>query len=236
MNNMKAVLDKVFKILINPKKEWVNLTNYCDRELIDLKEIEKYKPIYFLIPVFALIPALAHFLGMTVFKDLYFSEELLKMNSQNGNNETFLYIKQIMNEGDITKIFIRSFIYYIFEMFRPFIYAVLIFFLASAFGGSKNPYRALAVAVISLIPFWIGSISYIFFAGKLSIITAIVMYIASFYTLYITYTAGNSFLCIKDDENNTKTFQFIIVVAILFLIINGIFGMFIEAIFTNLFV
>ena len=231
MNKMQNILKKVIEILINPKKGWANLTNYCDRDLIDLKEIDKYKPIYFLIPIFAMIPALAHFLGMTVFKDLYFSEEILKLNQQQNNNEALIYLKQLLNENDIVKISIRAFIYYIFEMLRPFIFAVIIFFLASAFGGTRNPYRALAVAVISLIPFWVGSITYIFFAGKYSIITAIVMFVASFYTLYITYTSGRNFLCIEDDVNNTKSFQFIIVVAILFLIINGIFGIFIENIF-----
>ncbi len=64
------ILEKVFKILINPKNEWQNLTKYCEKEIVKLEDIEKYKPIYFLIPIFALIPALAHFLGMTIFKDI----------------------------------------------------------------------------------------------------------------------------------------------------------------------
>ncbi len=219
------ILEKVFKILINPKNEWQNLTNYCERELIKLEDIEKYKPIYFLIPIFALIPALTHFLGMTIFKDIYFPEDMLKFAKNENNQQLIVYLerfKEILDNKDINKIFIISAVYYMSEILRPLIYAVLTFFLTSAFGGTKNPYRALVVAVISLIPFWIASISLVYNSP----LSMIIIFIATFYTLYITYNSADSFLCIPND--NQKPFQFIIVLAILFLIINSIFGMLIQ--------
>ena len=225
MNSGINILNKVFKILISPKKEWENLSDYCDRELVDLKEIDKYKPIYMLIPIFALIPALAQFLGMTVFKDLYFPDEMLKFAQQENNQQLLVYLerlKEIIDSGNITKIFLISLIYYIAELIRPFIFTVLLFFLVSAFGGARNPYKALTVATVSLIPTWIASILLVYN----SVFTAMAVFIATFYTLYITFNASEKFLCIPND--NSKTFQFIIVFAILYLIINSIFGIIIQ--------
>ncbi|RUM57908.1 MAG: hypothetical protein DSY59_04800 [Persephonella sp.] len=228
MNRGINILKEVFKVLINPKKGWDNLSNYCDREFVDLKDIDKYRPIYMLIPLFALIPALAQFLGMTVFKDLYFPEEMLKYAQQENNQQLLLYLerlREIIDTGNISKIFLISLIYYIAELFRPFIFTVLLFFLISAFGGVRNPYKALTVATISLIPTWITSILLV----HNSAFTVMTIFIATFYTLYITFNASERFLCIPND--NSKTFQFIIVFAILYLIINSIFGIFIQNIF-----
>ena len=233
MNNQKDLLIKIFKILFNPKKEWKNLTDYCNLKLVDLKEIQKFIPIYILIPIFAILPALANFLGMTIFKDFYLPESMLKYAQQENNQQLLIYLKKlktVLDEGDITKILAISFVHYVAEFFRPFIYGVLLFFLTSAFGGVKNPYRTLVVAVVSLIPFWVASLSMIYN----SIFSFILMFLATFYSLYITYNSAEKFLCIQND--NSKSFQFIIVFSILYLIINSVFGIFIERVIVGKFI
>ena len=228
MNNAKNIILKAFKILINPKKEWANLTDYCEIDLVDLKEIQKFMPIYLLIPIFAILPALAHFLGMTIFKDVYFPSEMLKYAQNEQNQQLIIYLqklKEVIDNGDIGKILAISLVHYIAEIFRPFIYAILVFFLSPAFGGSRNPYRALVVAVISLIPFWIASLTLVYN----SVFTAILIFLATFYSLYITYHSADRFLCIPNE--NSKPFQFIIVFSILYLVLDSVFGMFIENLF-----
>ena len=219
------LLQIVFHVIINPKIGWKYLEEYYEErgKRLDLKEeFEKYKHIYFLTFIFALFPALGHFLGMTVFKNLYIPDEMLEYlkNEPNGQ-QTLIYLerlKEIMYAGDLKKILMLVGMYYVAEFFRPIILGALVFFLGGSFGGEKNPYKAFSIAVIALVPSWIAN----FFIFYNSLFSAVIIFLATFYTVYLVFIGGEKIL--KIPSENSKNFQFAIVLGLLYLIISAVFG------------
>jgi len=216
----------LLELYISPRKGWEKLAQK------DFTIPELYlKYVIF----FAFIPVLGHALGMTVFKDMYIPDTLIEFLKKDPNAQTqlafVLKLKEIIDSGNIAKEIMILGIYYILELIRPIIYAVLLFFLSGAFGGLKIPEKAFTVAVFSLIPFWVSGIVY--FANN-SFINAIVIFIATFYMYYLTYIGAETVL--KVPKENAKSFQFIIIFVVLYTVISATLGVIVQSILYRLIV
>jgi len=175
---------------------------------------------------FALIPVIGYLIGFTILKGLYISsiDNFLKEYTTNKElQDTVRYMKALKNilvENNYSKIFIMLGITWIFEIIRPIILYSIVYFFAGSFGGDKDINKAFKVSVFSLIPMWIAGIFYMINSP----ITMIVMFLATFYAFYIIFLSSDKILNIPTE--NSKNFQFIIVLIIFYLIISGLIGMF----------
>lgn len=123
-----------------------------------------------------------------------------------------------LQDNDITQELLMMITTYGFELFKPVVLTAIIFFLAPAFGGIKDPVKSFTVATFALIPSWVAGIFYI----MNSPISMFVIFIGMFYTFYLVFIGGEKVLGIPSEKS--KNFQFIIVVVILYLVISGIVG------------
>ncbi len=206
---------KNLNLYLNPKEGWENIV----KEKLTIRELF----LKIVIP-FALIPPIGHLIGFTVLKNHYVAAIKNFIQQFEGNKEqekSVEYMKallKMLTDNDMTKEFTIAAVTYGFELLKPFVLAALIFFLAGAFSGEKNPERAFTVAVYSLIPTWVAGIFYMINNP----ITMIVLFLANFYTFYLVFTAGEKVL--KVPTEGSKHFQFIIILIILYLIISGLIG------------
>ncbi|WP_297456421.1 YIP1 family protein [Persephonella sp.] len=203
-------------LYLKPKTAWESLK-------------EKYFTIQQLylkyIIFFAAIPAIGHFLGFVVFRDYYVNaiKKFLEMAQKDTQQSeaTIRYMQALMVElqdNDIIQEALIALTTYGFELFKPVVLTAIIFFLAPAFGGIKDPVKSFTVATFALIPSWVAGIFYI----MNSPISMFVVFIAMFYTFYLIFVAAEKVLDIPTEKS--KNFQFIIVVVILYIVLSGIIG------------
>ncbi|NPA57982.1 MAG: DUF1282 domain-containing protein [Aquificae bacterium] len=204
------------ELYLKPKQGWEKLAEkeFTIRELY-LK----------IVVFFALIPAVSHFIGFVVFRDIYVSavKKFLEMaeNDPEQPARTVAYMKALMEEltdGDIREEFLIMLITYGFELLKPLVITVIIYFLAPAFGGIKDPAKAFTVAVFSLVPSWITGLFYV----VNSPLSMFMVFLGMFYTFYLIFLGAEKVL--KIPSEGSKNFQFIILVIILYLVISGVIG------------
>lgn len=203
-------------LYINPKESWGKLAeeNFTIRELYT-------KFIIFL----AFIPAVSHFIGFVVFRDYYVQaiKDFLQMAEKDPEQpkRTVEYMQALMHElmdNDITQEILIAIVTYGFELFKPVVLAIIIFFLSPAFGGIKDPNKSFTVATFALVPTWAAGAFYV----MNSPLTMFVIFLGSFYSFYLIFIGGEKVLKIPTERS--KNFQFIIVVIILYLVLSGIIG------------
>ncbi len=210
-------------LYIKPKEAWEKLA----------QENFSIKDLYLkLIIFFAFIPAVSHFIGFVVFRDYYVAaiKDFLKMaeNDPEQPKRTVEYMKALMQElmdNDITQELMIMFVTYGFELFKPVVLTIIIFFLSPAFGGIKDPNKAFTVAAFALVPTWAAGAFYV----MNSPLSMFMIFLGSFYTFYLIFIGGEKVLKIPSEKS--KNFQFIVVVILLYLVISGIIGQ-IEAAIT----
>ncbi|WP_457640581.1 YIP1 family protein [Persephonella sp.] len=208
----KNFLDLYFK----PKQAWEELA----------KEHFTIRDLYLkAVVIFAFIPAVSHFLGFTLFKNMYIAaiNEFLKMAEQDKDQpqrtiEYMKSLKQALLDNDLTKELSIMIVTYGFELFKPVVLAIIIMFLSPAFKGIKDPAKSFTVAIFALVPSWAAGAFYV----VNSPITMFMLFLGTFYTFYLVFIGAEKILKIPSEES--KNFQFIIVVIILYLIISGIIG------------
>ncbi len=210
-------------LYIKPKETWDRLAE------------EKYTipQLYAkLVIIFAFIPAVSHFIGFVIFRDYYVSA--IKKFLENAEKDpdqpkrTIEYMKVLMAElmdSDITQEFLMMVTIYGFELLKPLVFTVIILFLSPAFGGIKDPEKSFTVAAFALVPSWITGIFYV----VNSPISMFMTFLGMFYTFYLIFIGAEKVLRIPSE--NSKNFQFIIVVVILYLVISGVVG-FVETLIT----
>ena len=210
-------------LYIKPKETWGRLAE------------EKYTipQLYAkLVIIVAFIPAVSHFIGFVVFRDYYVSA--IKKFLENAEKDpdqpkrTIEYMKVLMAElmdSDITQEFLMMVTIYGFELLKPLVFTVIILFLSPAFGGIKDPEKSFTVAAFALVPSWITGIFYV----VNSPISMFMTFLGMFYTFYLIFIGAEKVLRIPSE--NSKNFQFIIVVVILYLVISGVVG-FVETLIT----
>ncbi len=207
--------DVDFSLYLNPKEGWEKV----------LEKKLTIRELFFRVVIpFALIPPIGHLIGFTILKNQYiesiknFIQQFEGKEEQAKSVEYMKALLRTLTDSDMSREFSIAVVTYGFEMIKPFILAGLIFFLAGAFGGEKNPDKAFSVAVYSLIPTWVAGIMYMLNTP----ITMIILFLANFYTFYLVFTAGEKVL--KIPTEGSKHFQFIIVLIILYLILSGLIG------------
>ncbi len=210
-------------LYIKPKETWDRLAE------------EKYTipQLYAkLVIIFAFIPAVSHFIGFVIFRDYYVSA--IKKFLENAEKDpdqpkrTIEYMKVLMAElmdSDITQEFLMMVTIYGFELLKPLVFTIIILFLSPAFGGIKDPEKSFTVAAFALVPSWITGIFYV----VNSPISMFMTFLGMFYTFYLIFIGAEKVLRIPSE--NSKNFQFIIVVVILYLVISGVVG-FVETLIT----
>ena len=205
-----------FELYFKPKEGWEKLKN----ENFTIKEL--YLKIAL---IFAFIPAISHFVGFTIFKSAYIQgiQDFLQTHENDEQvQRTVEYMKALLKtlqDNDLTKEIMITLITYGFELFKPVVLAILIMFLSGAFGGDKRPEKAFTVAIFSLVPAWAAGVFY----AINSALSMFILFLASFYTFYLVFIAGEKVLNIPSETS--KNFQFVLLVVILYLIISGIIGM-----------
>lgn len=205
-----------FELYFKPKEAWEKL----GKENFSIKEL--YLKIAL---IFAFIPAISHFVGFAIFKNAYIQgiQDFLQTHEQDEQiQRTVEYMKALLKtlqDNDLTKEITIMFITYGFEFFKPVVLAILIMFLSGAFGGDKRPEKAVTVAIFSLVPAWAAGVFY----AVNSALSMFILFLASFYTFFLVFIAGEKVL--KIPSEGSKNFQFILLVVILYLILSGIIGM-----------
>ncbi|WP_028949737.1 YIP1 family protein [Sulfurihydrogenibium subterraneum] len=208
----------LIRIYINPKE---NLKQIKEKPLSYSSLISK-----FLLP-FSFLPVLGYLIGFTVLKSNYLSSinqfiDLLKSDPK-ADLSTIEYMNKILlmlQSSDYSKIFIFLGIVWLFEIFKPIFLSALVFFFGKSFGGDNDPLKVFNLGVISLIPVWIAGLSYM----VNSPVNAFLLFLASFYMFYLIFIGSEKILSIPSE--NSKNFQFIIVIVIFYVILSGIIGMF----------
>ena len=210
-------------LYIKPKETWGRLAE------------EKYTipQLYAkLVIIFAFIPAVSHFIGFVVFRNYYVSQ--IKKFLENAEKDpdqpkrTIEYMKALMVElmdNDITQEFMMMVTIYGFELLKPLVFTVIILFLSPAFNGIKDPEKSFTVAAFALVPSWITGVFYV----VNSPISMFMTFLGMFYTFYLIFIGAEKVLGIPSE--NSKNFQFIIVVVILYLVLSGIVG-YVETLIT----
>ncbi|WP_299238177.1 Yip1 family protein [Sulfurihydrogenibium sp.] len=202
-------------IYLNPKKSMENL------------EIKGYFEMFlkYILP-FSFFPVLGYLIGFTVLKSNYVSSinqflDMLK-NDPKADKSTIDYMNLILNmlqNNDFNKILIFLLIVWVFETFKPIFLTGLTYFFGKSFGGEDNPMKVFNLVVYAVIPVYISEIIYMINSP----LTAIVLFLSSFYMFYIIYIGSEKIL--KVPSENSKNFQFIVVLIIFYVILSGILGM-----------
>jgi hypothetical protein len=202
-------------IYLNPKKSMENL------------EIKGYFEMFlkYILP-FSFFPVLGYLIGFTVLKSNYVSSinqflDMLK-NDPKADKSTIDYMNLILNmlqNNDFNKILIFLLIVWIFEIFKPIFLTGLTYFFGKSFGGEDNPIKVFNLVVYAVIPVYISEITYMINSP----LTAIALFLSSFYMFYIIFIGSEKIL--KVPSENSKNFQFIVVLIIFYVILSGILGM-----------
>jgi hypothetical protein len=202
-------------IYLNPKKSMENL------------EIKGYFEMFlkYILP-FSFFPVLGYLIGFTVLKSNYVSSinqflDMLK-NDPNADKSTIEYMNLILNmlqNNDFNKILIFLLIVWVFEIFKPIFLTGLTYFFGKSFGGEDNPTKVFNLVVYAVIPVYISEITYMINSP----LTAIALFLSSFYMFYIIFIGSEKIL--KVPSENSKNFQFIVVLIIFYVILSGILGM-----------
>ena len=202
-------------IYLNPKKSMENL------------EIKGYFEMFlkYILP-FSFFPVLGYLIGFTVLKSNYVSSinqflDMLK-NDPKADKSTIDYMNLILNmlqNNDFNKILIFLLIVWIFEIFKPMFLTGLTYFFGKSFGGEDNPIKVFNLVVYAIIPVYISEITYMINSP----LTAIVLFLSSFYMFYLIFIGSEKIL--KVPSENSKNFQFIVVLIIFYVILSGILGM-----------
>ena len=201
-------------IYINPKKSIENL------------EIKGYFEMFLkYISPFSFFPVLGYLIGFTVLKSNYISSiiqflDMLK-NDPKADKSTIDYMNLILNmlqNNDFNKILIFLLIVWIFEIFKPIFLTGLTYFFGKSFGGEDNPLKAFNLVVYAVIPVYISEITYMINSP----LTAIALFLSSFYMFYLIFIGSEKIL--KVPSENSKNFQFIVVLVIFYVILSGILG------------
>lgn len=202
-------------IYLNPKKSMENL------------EIKGYFEMFikYILP-FSFFPVLGYLIGFTVLKSNYVSSinqflDMLK-NDPKADKSTVDYMNLILNmlqNNDFNKILIFLLIVWVFETFKPIFLTGLTYFFGKSFGGEDNPMKVFNLVVYAVIPVYISEITYMINSP----LTAIVLFLSSFYMFYIIFIGSEKIL--KVPSENSKNFQFIVVLIIFYVILSGILGM-----------
>jgi len=204
------------ELYLKPKESWEKLgeKNYSIIQLYTR-----------LVVFFAFIPAVSHFIGFVVFRDLYVSavKKFLEMaeNDPEQPERTIAYMKALLNElmdNDITQEFLIMLVTYGFELFKPLVFTIIIYFLSPAFGGIKDPAKSFTVAAFALVPSWVTGIFYVINSP----LSMFMVFLGMFYTFYLIFIGAEKVL--KIPSEGSKNFQFIILVIILYLVISGVIG------------
>jgi hypothetical protein len=202
-------------IYLNPKKSMENL------------EIKGYFEMFLkYILSFSFFPMLGYLIGFTVLKSNYVSSinqflDMLK-NDPKADKSTIDYMNLILNmlqNNDFNKILIFLLIVWIFEIFKPIFLTGLTYFFGKSFGGEDNPIKVFNLVVYAVIPVYISEITYMINSP----LTAIVLFLSSFYMFYLIFIGSEKIL--KVPPENSKNFQFIVVLVIFYVILSGILGM-----------
>ncbi|MBX0310456.1 MAG: YIP1 family protein [Sulfurihydrogenibium sp.] len=202
-------------IYLNPKKSMENL------------EIKGYFEMFLknILP-FSSFPVLGYLIGFTVLKSNYISSinqflDMLK-NDPKADKSTIDYMNLILNmlqNNDFNKILIFLLIVWIFEIFKPIFLTGLTYFFGKSFGGEDNPIKVFNLVVYAVIPVYISEITYMINSP----LTAIALFLSSFYMFYLIFIGSEKIL--KVPSENSKNFQFIVVLIIFYVILSGILGM-----------
>jgi len=202
-------------IYLNPKKSMENL------------EIKGYFEMFlkYILP-FSFFPVLGYLIGFTVLKSNYVSSinqflDMLK-NDPKADKSTIDYMNLILNmlqNNDFNKILIFLLIVWIFEIFKPIFLTGLTYFFGKSFGGEDNPIKVFNLVVYAVIPVYISEITYMINSP----LTAIALFLSSFYMFYLIFIGSEKIL--KVPSENSKNFQFIVVLIIFYVILSGILGM-----------
>ncbi|MEZ0322888.1 MAG: Yip1 family protein [Hydrogenothermaceae bacterium] len=210
-------MERFLKIYINPKENIAVLKD------LNFSFWELWLKI--VLP-FSLLAPLGYLIGFTVLKSTYIHGinqfiDYLK-NDPKADKGTIEYMNKILNmlsSDDFSKIFMFIGIIWIFELLRPVILNGIVFFFGRSFGSNIINQRAtFTLTVFSLIPTWIAGL----FNMVNSPITTFIVFVATFYTYYLLFIGAEKVLNIPSE--NSKNFQFIIVVVIFHIIISGILG------------
>jgi hypothetical protein len=202
-------------IYLNPKKSMENL------------EIKGYFEMFLkYILLFSFFPVFGYLIGFTVLKSNYVSSiiqflDMLK-NDPKADKSTIDYMNLILNmlqNNDFNKILIFLLIVWIFEIFKPIFLTGLTYFFGKSFGGEDNPIKVFNLVVYAAIPVYISEITYMINSP----LTAIALFLSSFYMFYIIFIGSEKIL--KVPSENSKNFQFIVVLIIFYVILSGILGM-----------
>ncbi|ACD66034.1 hypothetical protein SYO3AOP1_0391 [Sulfurihydrogenibium sp. YO3AOP1] len=202
-------------IYLNPKKSMENL------------EIKGYFEMFlkYILP-FSFFPVLGYLIGFTVLKSNYISSiiqflDMLK-NDPKADKSTIDYMNLILNmlqNNDFNKILIFLLIVWIFEIFKPIFLTGLTYFFGKSFGGEDNPMKVFNLVVYAVIPVYISEITYMINSP----LTAIALFLSSFYMFYLIFIGSEKVL--KVPSENSKNFQFVVVLVIFYVILSGILGM-----------
>jgi len=204
------------ELYLKPKQSWEKLgeKNYTITQLYTK-----------LVVFFAFIPAVSHFIGFVVFRDVYISavKKFLEMaeNDPEQPERTVAYMKALLKElmdNDITQELMIMLVTYGFELFKPIVFTIVIYFLSPAFGGIKDPAKSFTVAAFALVPSWVAGIFYV----VNSPLSMFMVFLGMFYTFYLIFIGAEKVL--KIPSEGSKNFQFIILVIILYLVISGVIG------------
>lgn len=211
-------MDRFINIYLKPK-EGIGLLNQLNWNYKDL--------ILKIVLPFSVLSPLGYLIGFTLLKSYYINGinefmEYLKADPK-ADKDNIEYMNQILNmlnSNDFGKIFVFIGVIWIFELLRPIVLNGIIFFFGRSFGGQiKDQKKTFTLTVFSLVPVWTAGI----FNMSNSPFTTFVIFLASFYMYYLIFIGAEKVLGIPSE--NSKNFQFIIVVVIFNLIISGIFGM-----------
>ncbi|MGC9080179.1 YIP1 family protein [Sulfurihydrogenibium sp.] len=210
-------MKELIKIYLNPKE---NLTYVKNNP-------KPYgKLFFFYVLPFSLFPILGYLIGFTVLKDSYISSlskfiEMLKADPK-ASVSTIQYATKVLTmiqNNDTVKMFSFLFIAWIFQIFKPIFLTGLVYFFGKAFGGEDNPLKVFNLVVLAVIPVWIAGISYM----VNSPVNAFLIFLSSFYMFYLIFVGAEKVLGIPSE--NSKNFQFIVVIVIFYVILSGIIGL-----------
>lgn len=199
------------------------------------KEIKSYKELVlkYIIP-FSLVPVIGYLIGFTLLKSKYISSinqflDYVKNDPKADKSviEGMNLILNMLQTSNYSKMFLFLFIVWLFEIFKPIFLTGIVYFFGKSFGGENNPLKVFNLVVFALIPVWVSEISYM----VNSPITAFLLYLSSFYMFYLIFIGAEKVL--KIPSENSKNFQFTIVVIIFYIILSGIFGMYQTKIITQ---
>jgi len=182
-----SLTDRVKKILLAPRTEWPVI----DGEQATVGSIYTS----YVIPL-ALIPAIASFIGMSVF-----------------GVHAFGVTAKIPLGAGLTGAVVR----YLLSLAGTYVLALIIDALAPSFGGTRNSIQALKVAAYSSTASWI--------AGIFALIPALAIFgLLGLYSLYLLYLGLPVLMKAPQDKAAGYTIVVIVCAIVLFVVIGLVTG------------